>query len=191
VIGPCTRFFNPSISSSAAGPCARQARRSIAAALPLLLAALWPAAVHSLPEDADQPIHIRADRAQVDRNAQTIVYSGSVQVDQGTMRVNADEMIIEYEDQRVVRITAQGQPAKYQQELEEDQGGQVRADARTIVYNLQQEQLQLQGEAFLTQGGNEITGELIRYDIVAGRVDAEAGDEGPVRVTVQPATRSD
>jgi lipopolysaccharide export system protein LptA len=155
-----------------------------------LAGASLPAVTLALPEDADQPIHIRADRAQVDRQAQTIVYRGSVQVDQGTMRVRADEMTIEYEDQRVVRITAQGQPARYQQELEEDQG-QVRADARTIVYNLQQEQLQLQGEAFLTQGGNEITGELIRYDIVAGRVDAEAGEEEPVRVTVQPASRPD
>jgi lipopolysaccharide export system protein LptA len=155
-----------------------------------LAGASLPAVTLALPEDADQPIHIRADRAQVDRQAQTIVYRGSVQVDQGTMRVRADEMTIEYEDQRVVRITAQGQPARYQQELEEDQG-QVRADARIIVYNLQQEQLQLQGEAFLTQGGNEITGELIRYDIVAGRVDAEAGEEEPVRVTVQPASRPD
>lgn len=160
---------------------------ALAAALALVV---LPATTLALPGDADQPIHIRADRAQVDRNAQTIVYSGSVQVDQGTMRVRADEMIIEYEDQRVVRIIAQGQPARYQQELEDDQG-QVRADARTIVYNLQQEQLQLQGEAFLTQGGNEITGDLIRYDIVAGRVDAEAGEEGPVRVTVQPASRPD
>jgi lipopolysaccharide export system protein LptA len=151
---------------------------------------LLPTTTLALPGDADQPIHIRADRAHVDRNAQTIVYSGSVQVDQGTMQVRADEMTIEYEDQRVVRITARGQPARYQQELEEDQG-QVRADARTIVYNLQQEQLQLQGEAFLTQGGNEIKGDLIRYDIVAGRVDAEAGEEGPVRVTVQPASRAD
>jgi lipopolysaccharide export system protein LptA len=182
------RFSNPSISAEGVrvtGPAA------LLAGLPaVLLLALLPVAAHALPEDAEQPIHIRADRAQVDRHAQTIVYRGSVQVDQGTMQVRADEMIIEYHDQKVVRITAQGQPASYQQELEDNQG-QVRADARTIVYHIQQEQLQLEGEAFLTQGGNEITGELIRYDIVAGRVDAEAGEEGPVRVTVQPASRSD
>jgi lipopolysaccharide export system protein LptA len=152
--------------------------------------ALLPGLGRALPEDADQPIHIRADRAQVDRNAQTIVYRGSVQVDQGTLQVRADEMIIEYQDQKVVRITALGEPARYQQELEQEQG-QVRADARRIVYHIQQEQLRLEGDAFLTQGGNEIFGDLIRYDIVAGRVDAEAGEEGPVRVTVQPAGRSD
>lgn len=161
----------------------------------LLLAAtlvlvLVPAVSQALPDDTEQPIHIRADRAQIDRHAQTIVYSGSVQVDQGTMRLTADELIVEYEDQSVVRISAQGQPARYQQELENDLG-QVRAGARSIVYDTRQERLELAGDAVLTQGGNEIMGESIRYDIIAGRVDAEAGDERPVRVTVQPPSRSE
>lgn len=143
----------------------------------------------ALPEDADQPIHIRADRAEIDQNAQVIVYRGSVQADQGTLRVTADELVVEYHDEKVTRITARGRPATYQQALEGERG-LVRADASTIVYHTQDERIDLEGSAYLRQGGNEIAGQLIHYDIVAGRVSAESGDQGPVEVTVQPAARN-
>lgn len=125
----------------------------------------------------------------MDRNAGTVVYRGSVQVQQGTMHVSADEMTVEYQDRKVVRITAVGEPARYRQQLEADQG-EVRADALTIVYHTQDERVDLHGDAFLEQAGNEIAGEVIHYDIVAGKVNAEAGENEPVQVIVQPATRS-
>lgn len=143
-----------------------------------------------MPEDADQPIHIQADRAEMDQNSGTVVYRGSVEAVQGSMRVTADEMTVEIRDRKVVRITATGQPARYQQQLDAEQG-QVRADARTIIYHTQDERVDLQGDAFLEQGGNELAGELIHYDIVAGKVNAEAGEDEPVQVTLQPASRSD
>jgi lipopolysaccharide export system protein LptA len=153
------------------------------------VAAAVPAAVHALPEDASQPIKIEAEHAELDQNAGTVVYTGSVRAEQGTLRVTADQMTVVVQDQKVVRITATGQPAKYQQQLEADKG-LVKADARTIVYHTQQERVDLEGHAFLEQGGNEIAGELIRYDIVAGKINAEAGDTEPVRVIVQPAPRA-
>jgi lipopolysaccharide export system protein LptA len=158
----------------------------LAGALLALVSAVpaWP-----LPEDADQPIHIRADRAEVDQHAQIIVYRGSVRADQGTLRVTADELVVEYADQKVTRIIARGVPATYQQQLEADRG-LVKAEARTITYHTQDERIDLEGGAFLSQGGNEITSQLIHYDIVAGRVSAESGDQGPVEVTVQPPART-
>lgn len=172
-----------SIRTSRRRPLVRRIR---AAAVPLGLCAA--AAALALPEDASQPIHIEAEHAEVDQNAGTVVYTGAVQAQQGTMRVSADRLTVEVEDQKVVRITAEGKPAKYQQIVDEERG-LVKADARTIVYHTRQEQVDLKGEAFLEQGGNEISGELIHYDIVAGRVQAESGDDDRVRVIVQPATR--
>lgn len=173
--------------TSATSTCARALRRILAAAAGGWLCAAAPAAL-ALPEDASQPIRIEAEHAEVDQNAGTVVYTGSVQAQQGTMRVSADRLTIEVEDEKVVRITAEGQPAKYQQMLDEDKG-LVKADARTIVYHTRQERVDLKGDAFLEQGGNEISGQLIHYDIVAGRVQAESGEDDRVRVIVQPATR--
>ena len=77
-----------------------------------VLVLLTSGSAAALPEDSDQPIHIRADTAEIDNQAETVIYRGSVQVDQGTLRVTADEMTIEYEDQKVIRIIAVGNPAK-------------------------------------------------------------------------------
>lgn len=148
-----------------------------------------PLGAAAVPQDAEQPIHIQADRAEIDQTAERVVYSGEVRVEQGTMQVTADEMTVEYKDQKVVRITAVGTPARYQQQLEIDQSV-VRADARTIVYHTRDEKLDLRGDAFLIQEGNEIRGDLIKYDMVAGKVEAETESEGPVRMILQPASRA-
>ena len=52
-------------------------------------------AVRALPEDADQPIHIRADNVEYDQNGNRVIYRGSVQVDQGTLRVTAETLTID------------------------------------------------------------------------------------------------
>ncbi len=169
----------------------RPARAGLAAATAFVaaVALLASGPVFPLPEDANQPIEINAERAEMDRESGTVTYRGSVEAQQGTMRVSADEMIIKVENQKVVRITARGNPAHYQQQLEADKG-LVKARADTIVYHTKDEKIDLEGSAYLEQGGTEISGELIHYDVVAGKANAEAGDEQPVHVIVQPATRS-
>lgn len=145
-------------------------------------------AAMALPEDADQPIHIRADNAEIDQQAERVVYRGAVQVDQGTLRVTADKMIVEYKNEKVVRIIATGTPAHYRQLIEAD-ADEVLADAATIIYYTQEERLDLKGNAHLDQKGSSIDGDYIRYDIVAGKIDATTEGDGPVRMTLQPATR--
>jgi len=152
-------------------------------------AVMFAATAMALPEDADQPIHIRADSAEIDQQQGLAIYRGEVRVDQGTLRVTADEMTVEYVDHKVVRITAKGNPAHYQQQIEAGQN-QVRAHSSVIVYFTQEERLDLLGDAFLTQDGNEITGDLIRYDIVAGKVDATAKNDDRIRMILEPTPRT-
>ncbi len=147
---------------------------------------LFSTGLVALPEDAAQPIHIQADSLEMDQQAQRGVYRGSVRVDQGTLRVTADEMIVEIRDNKVIKITASGNPAHYQQQLEDNEG-QVEADASIIIYHTLEERLDLRGNALLTQEGNEISGDYIRYDIVAGKVDVQAEKDGRIRVKLEPA----
>ena len=157
------------------------------------LAAIWalvPLDSRALPEDARQPIHIHSESAEMERQEGRIVYLGSVRVEQGTLRVYARRMVVDYQDGKVVRITATGAPARYRQELE-DNAGQVEADASTIVYHTRDSRIDLKGNAHLLQRGNSLHGDLIRYDVVAGRVAAGAPGQGPVQTTLMPATRAD
>jgi lipopolysaccharide export system protein LptA len=150
----------------------------------LLLLIAGPAG--AIPEDATQPIQINADSAELDENKNIAVYHGNVRMEQGTMRVTADTMTIELKDQLVVRISAEGDRAHYQQRVKADEP-MVFADAKTITYFTQEERVQLAGNAYLTQDQNEFSGDLIDYNIRDGKVDAQATGEGKVQMILQPA----
>ena len=140
----------------------------------------------ALPEDAAQPIQINADSAELDENRNLAVYHGNVRMEQGTMRVTADTMTIELKDQLVVRISAEGDRAHYQQRLTADES-MVFADAKTITYYTQEERVQLKGRAYLTQNLNEFSGDEINYNIRDGKVDAQGNGDGKVQMILQPA----
>lgn len=140
----------------------------------------------ALPTDAEQPIHIHADTAELDEAKNLAVYHGSVRMEQGTLTVTADKMTIELKDQLVVRIIAEGDRAHYQQQLKPDES-MVFADAKVIVYYTQEERVDLTGNAYLTQNKNEFTGELIKYNVREGKVDAQGDGQGKVQMILQPA----
>lgn len=158
----------------------------------LLILVLCSGAQHAmaLQNDADQPIHIKGDDAEIDQSNETIIYSGSVEVVQGTLRVFGERMVVKVKDNQVQQIITEGGPARYRQRLEDDQG-EVEAEADSIIYHTSAERIYLNGEATLTQLGNTLSGESIRYDIVNGKVDASTGGKpGRVSMTLIPGTAS-
>ena len=134
--------------------------------------------------DAEQPIHWRADHAEGDAAGRTIL-TGNVRMEQGTLRVEADRMVIEYDGDRVVRVTAEGDLARYRQRPRPD-AEPVEADAERIVYHAVEERVELLGRAYLAQGPNEFRGEVIHYDVRAGRIDAAGDGDGSVEMIWQP-----
>lgn len=167
-----------------------QARRGFSTTLLVgLLSAISAMSVWALPEDADAPIVVRADDGEFDQKNNQAIYRGNVQVDQGTLRVTAERMVIHRKDKKVTRITFFGDdtsPARYKQQLNLEEG-EVNAHADTITYYTQRELLDLEGRAFLTQEGNEITGNTIKYDIVAGKVNAASKPNGgPIKMVIMP-----
>jgi lipopolysaccharide export system protein LptA len=151
----------------------------------VLLPLIAFSAVQALAEDAYQRIEITAERMELNQNAEMITYIDDVTVRRGTMQITADRMRMDYRNMKLVRITAHGNPARYQQLLEADKG-LMNANAHTIVYHTREELVDLEGDAHVRQGGNEITAEFIHYDVVAGRINAESGKDGRVIVTAQP-----
>lgn len=155
-------------------------------------AVFFAATTYALNDDADKPIQIRSDELVYEERASKATYKGDVTVNQGTLTITAEMVTIEFEDDKVVRLTADGSPAYYSQKLKPDQEN-MQADARTIVYHTRDERVDLKGNAHLTQEGNDFRGELIEYDIRAGRVDAASSKPERIKMILQPkrATAAD
>ena len=107
---------------------ARSARLGWMLALLMLLAGQWCLA---LPDDREQPIHISADEALRDEKQGVTVYSGNVQMNQGSMHIEADRVTIYHVDADADKIVARGRPAKMRQRPDLEKGP-VHASALTI-----------------------------------------------------------
>lgn len=155
----------------------------------LLLAVGLAPAAFALTSDREQPIHIEADRVEIDDVRHISVYRGNVHYSQGTMRLEAETVSIYYDAGRnFQRLEAEGAPARFRQRPD-GQAEDMTGEAERIEYTATPERLVLQRQAHIRNQGDEFAGELITYDIAADRVVAHRGDGdagGRVQVVIQP-----
>lgn len=146
----------------------------------MLLLPLAPTSLHALPSDREQPIHIQSDTAERNEKKGTTVYRGDVQMDQGTLQIKADKVVIHSVDNQVNMIIATGKPARYHQKPEANKPA-VKASGNTIEYLVSEEKLRLIKNASLIQNdGTTMTGERINYDM-KGAVVKAAGQSNSTR----------
>lgn len=160
----------------------------------LLLAGWLSAPSYALPSDKEQPIHISANSAKLDRKQRTATYSGDVRLKQGTLEISADQITIHTSaDDDVEKMEARGTPAIYRQQPAENQAT-ITAQANSIRYTVSNEQLLLLDNAFLEQeNGASISGSRIDYDIrkeimkAAGKKD-DAQQPQRIEIVIPPQT---
>ena len=58
------------------------------------LIAHWPVITAALSTDREQPIHIEADKLDIDESRQISIYQGNVQMQQGSLDINGDQLSI-------------------------------------------------------------------------------------------------
>jgi lipopolysaccharide export system protein LptA len=134
------------------------------------LTALAPA-LHALPSDREQPISYQADRAERDNQKGTTTLEGTVIMQRGSIRIEADRVVIEDRDNKISVIVATGSPARYQQTPSEG-AEPIVASAKTLEYRLGEQTLHLIDNASLVQGGSSLTGNRIDYDVTHSVVKA-------------------
>jgi lipopolysaccharide export system protein LptA len=115
-------------------------------------------------------------------------FEGHVRIDaepRGNLR--ADQAVVEFRDNRIVRATANGKPAQFEQPRGDSQQ-MARGHAEEIVYDVNEGTVRLSEDAWLSDGTNEISGPLLVYNIRAQRVQAAAqsGSDQRVHIIIQP-----
>lgn len=146
----------------------------------ILFAATIPAA-NALESDRNKPITITSNEAERDEIKGTTTYSGEVVMEQGSMRIDADTVVIHNTREKVTKIIALGKPARYQQKPN-DSEGLVIAEANTLEYSLETESLHLIESASLKQEGTSLSGNRIDYDVRKSVVKAGSGKSATERV---------
>ena len=105
----------------------------------------------------------------------------------GSLR--ADQAVVEFRDNHIMRATATGKPAEFEQPRGDSQQ-LARGHADEIVYDVYEGTVRLSNDAWLSDGTNEISGPLLVYNIRAQRVQAatQPGSDQRVHITIQPQT---
>ena len=153
-----------------------------------LLALLLPVTVAALTSDRDKPAYIEADRAEFNDKTGIGRYEGSVVLNQGTLHVEANTLVVHRNGGALARVIAEGEPAEFRQ-LPDDSELPMHGRALRVEYDVTRSVVILEGEARVWQGQDRFTGNRIVYDTAAGTVQAqggEAGDDGRVRAIIHP-----
>jgi lipopolysaccharide export system protein LptA len=165
-------------------------RMTTACARALIFLLCLPATIaHSLPDDRDQPIHITADKALRNEVEGVTIYSGNVELVQGSMELEADTLTIYHTTETADKIIATGSPAKMRQQPELDKGI-VHAHAKVITYFKSEDRVHLQTDARIEQEGAVVDGDAIDYFIAKQLITAESDqsqENNKVVVVIPPS----
>lgn len=138
--------------------------------------------------------HITADLAEatgLNTDNGLLVLTGHVHVTRSEGELTADKATVKFQKQRIVSLTAQGSPAEFEHAANGTPGTapaleKAHGHAREISFDLEHDELQLNGESWLTNGCSEMSSPHISYDIASQRVQADPapGDGGRVHGTL-------
>jgi lipopolysaccharide transport protein LptA len=200
----------------ASNPDLLRAGRIAAGMLLLVVAAAGTAAVRN----SELPINVEAASTDFDYKNNSLVFKrvritqGDMQVDAAEARatglnfdnsewqltgdvrilvpdgsLSSNEATVTFRDNQILRAVIVGKPASFEQKLRQSQQ-LARGRASTITYDVKASTVQLNGDAWLTDGQNQIEGATLIYDIGQQRVAANpnATTPGGVKITINPKT---
>ncbi|WP_350656993.1 lipopolysaccharide transport periplasmic protein LptA [Psychrobacter sp. S1-30-MNA-CIBAN-0213] len=154
--------------------------------LPITMILALPLYSHALPSDANQSIKLLADKATYSERTGVTSYSGNVIITQGTLKLTADDITVNLSQQRSINsAVATGRPATMQQVITQEKG-LAKGQANKIDYNAVSGIITLTGNARLVQNGASFAGNVIRYSLKAGDVEATAGNSQRVELVLPP-----
>ena len=147
------------------------------AVLMALLGSMLAIPCAALPNDRQQPISIESDYAERNEKTGRTVYRGNVVISQGSVLIEADQITLHVEKNKISRIECIGKPASYQQKPALESATMI-ARADHIDYLPATNKLALKQNAVLSLNGTIIKGDSIDYDIDKQTWKAKGNNQG-------------
>lgn len=155
-----------------------------------LAALLFASQSHAGKDDFTKKIELASLYQNADGIAKRASYQGNVVIQQGTLKVSADELEIDASKGEGNEIfIATGTPATYSQQQED--GSIVTAQADKIEYHRQTRSLSLEGNAQIKQNSSSVKGKSIKFNMELEQIIAQGSDQesGRVITTFQPVSK--
>jgi lipopolysaccharide transport protein LptA len=129
---------------------------------------------------------IKADRAEatgLDLGSSQWLLTGNVQMFLRDGELHADKATVQFANKRIESMIAEGAPAQFEHKLENGQS--AHGHAHVITFDMDHNDLQMNGDGWLSDGCNEINSSHIAYDLATQRVRADSapGENAQVRGT--------
>jgi lipopolysaccharide export system protein LptA len=123
--------------------------------------------------DTDAPVDVAADRIEVQDRADRAIFSGNVDVRQGSLRLNSSRLTVAYSNSGGIEI----------RRLEASGGVTLRSPSETArsqfaIYDLDQRLVTMIGGVSLTRGANHVEGARLVLDLDSGRAVMDGGIPG-------------
>jgi len=152
--------------------------------------------------DRDKPIHLEADRATVEdinrKDATRVsVFTGNVILTQGTLRINADKMILKEDVSGFRYATAIGNLVKFRQKRD-GVDEYIEGWSNRVEYDSKTDKIELFRNARLKRGEDEVNGDYISYNMTSEFFQVNSKNErsaaknvdSRVRIIIQPKNQS-
>lgn len=140
----------------------------------------------ALPEDREKPIQIQSQRMAWDNQQQKATYSGQVEIIQGQLLLQSEQLRLERNADGSLRQASASSPGNqaYMSDLPKADAAKVEAWAETIDYLPEEEKVVLTGNARLVQGNDSFRGHRLTYHLTSQNVEAEQNGSDSSRVEV-------
>ncbi len=157
------------------------------------LLALFSLPTAALESDSQQPIVIDSNSASYDEKQETSTYIGNVNAVQGSIRINADKLVVYMKDGNIVKLVATGKPSTFKQ-LPAVGKDEIFGEGLVNEFYPEKNLLIFTKNASVWQGDAKQSSEYIEYDtknslLKAGEA-ASAADGNRVHSVIKPKNQA-
>ena len=144
---------------------------------------------HGAKEDLEQEITIKSQRQSADLKNKIASYLDNVSIQQGSISITADivkvfSSIDKNTGEKTDTYLAKGNPAVFQQKLED--GSLIKLQADEITYIPNANMITISGNALVKQAGSEVRGNEITYNTLSEKLEAQGSENQSVTTVLQP-----
>lgn len=124
---------------------------------------VWSSLLHAENADRERPIHLESDVVVVDNVNQTSVFEGKVELTQGTLRIQAERVVLTQDKEGYQHCTATGKLASFRQK-QEGSNDYMEGYGERIEYDTRTETVDFFGQARIKREGDDVRGDHITYN---------------------------